>query len=111
MQKPRKYLNVKTEVDGIKFDSKREAREYGNLVYRQRAGEISHLEVHPKFLIVVNGVRIGSYTADFKFMDKAEGRFRVIDIKSPSTAKNTTFRIKKRLVEALYPGTKIEVAL
>ena len=39
-----KYRAVKTEVDGITFDSKREAARYMELMLMQRAGEIKRLE-------------------------------------------------------------------
>lgn len=37
----RKYNNKKVTVDGIVFDSKREASRYSELIMLQRAGEIS----------------------------------------------------------------------
>lgn len=41
--RPNKYNNHKTIVDGIKFDSIREAERYQELKLLETAGEISHL--------------------------------------------------------------------
>ncbi len=49
-----KYKAVRTEVDGIKFASKKEARRYGELLLLQRAGEISNLELQVPFLLTCN---------------------------------------------------------
>lgn len=43
--RPNKYNNRKTTVDGIKFDSIREAERYQELKLLEEAGEISHLEL------------------------------------------------------------------
>ena len=49
-----KYRNIKTVVDGITFDSAKEARRYGELKLLEKSGRISGLEVQPAFRIVVN---------------------------------------------------------
>lgn len=43
-----KYKAQPVTVDGIRFDSKKEARRYGQLKLMQQAGEISDLEVHKR---------------------------------------------------------------
>jgi len=57
----------KTQVDGITFDSRAEARRYVELKILQTAGVIRDLKTHPKWDLVVNGVRVGKYTADFSY--------------------------------------------
>ena len=102
----RKYSNKKTMVDGHLFDSKKEAVRYGLLKMRESLGEITHLELQPEFRCVVNGVLVCKYRADFAYFE--EGRGRIIeDVKSAITRKNRAYRIKKKLVEALYPGVTI----
>ena len=70
-----KYRNTKTELDGIVFDSKKEADRYAELRMLERAGTIKKLELQPKFLIckgvVWNGrkQRDRYYIADFKYYD------------------------------------------
>lgn len=98
-----KYRAVKTEVDGITFDSKREAARYMELVLLERAGEISRLELQPKYDCVVNGHKICTYKADFRYFN-ANGSV-VEDVKGMKTP---VYRLKKKLVEALYPGVKIQ---
>lgn len=103
-----KFGNTKVKLDGFTFDSKREAAIYAETMLRVKAGEIDHVEVHPRYDIIVNGVRIGFYKADLQWREK-DGRLRTIDVKNPATAKDPYFRLKLKLIEALYPGVKIEV--
>lgn len=96
-----KFNAVKTEVNGIKFDSKAEAKRYFDLTILQRAGEISQLELQPKYDLVVNGFTVCAYVADFKYRE-ADGGLVVEDVKSPITAKNRAYRIKLKLMKAIY---------
>tara|TARA_R100001082_G_scaffold8635_1_gene5056 strand:- start:2063 stop:2380 length:318 start_codon:yes stop_codon:yes gene_type:complete len=98
-----KYRAVKTEVDGIVFDSKREAARYMELMLLERAGEISHLELQPKYDCIINGKKICTYKADFRYFTKL-GNI-VEDVKG---VKTPIYRLKKKLVEALYAGVTIQ---
>ncbi len=104
--KGNKYRAVKTEVDGIMFDSKREAARYMELMLMQKAGEISHLELQPEYQCIINGKKICTYRGDFRYFTKKNSV--VEDVKSPYTAKNPVYRLKKKLVEALYRGVIIQ---
>jgi hypothetical protein len=101
-----KYFAKKTEYDGIVFDSKLEAARYKILKGYQEAGEITDLEVQVDFpcVITVEGEdkKICSYVADFRY--KRDGEVVVEDTKGIITQ---VFTLKKKLVEALYPGLKI----
>ena len=44
-QPKRKYGNKKIEIDGVKFDSKKEAKRYGYLQLLEVLGEIKDLEL------------------------------------------------------------------
>jgi hypothetical protein len=101
-----KYGNVKKTVDGITFDSLKEAARYGVLRLRERAGEIAQLEVHPRFPLVVHGQSCGDYIGDFAYRD-ADGVAHVEDVKSAATRKLPVYRLKSRLVWALY-GLRVE---
>lgn len=101
-----KYRNKKVTVNGIKFDSIKESRRYFDLTMLERAGEISQLELQPKYYLSINGVKVCSYTADFKYRDKS-GALVVEDVKSPATAKNPVYRLKKKLMFAIY-GIEIQ---
>lgn len=108
----RKYGNRKVEIDGVVFDSKREAQRYQELCLLERAGEITDLVCHPRYDFVVNGVRLGFYKADFRYLKQAPSRKGqrgtfvddvpvVEDVKSKPT-KTTTYRLKRKLMKALY---------
>jgi len=93
-----KYHNKKTTVDGITFHSKKEAARYQELKLLEKAKEISNLKLQVPFVIEVAGRHICKYLADFTYFDK-EGEFFVEDVKGVRTQ---TYRLKKKLVEALY---------
>lgn len=105
----RKYRNTPTVIDGIRFDSQAEGRRYSQLKLLEKAGEIKNIELQPKFPMEVNGKKVGRYTADFAYHDRATGKQVVEDVKSPSTAKGEAYRLRKKLVEALYGITITEV--
>lgn len=100
--KRNKYGAKKTFVDGVAFDSKAEARRYGELKTLLRGGLIADLELQPKFPIVVNDKKIGFYKADFKYRVLVDNHITVEDVKSGPTSKNPVYRLKKKLVEALH---------
>jgi hypothetical protein len=108
--KANKYRNVKTVLDGIKFDSKRESRRYAELKLLLKAKEISGLEVQVKFVLIpamrIHGVmqRAVTYTADFRYTDKY-GKVFIEDSKGLSTQ---VFKIKHRLMKQVHG---IEVVL
>jgi len=78
--KPSKYRSVKVSVDGITFHSKAEARRYGDLKTLQRAGEISRLELQPKYPFAIGGRKMFDCVADFTYLD-ANGVQVVEDVK------------------------------
>lgn len=106
----RKFHNVPTTVDGITFDSQKEAERYVQLQVLLKAGAISHLEVHPKFPLVVHEQDCGAYIGDFAYLT-ADGSRVVEDVKSPRTAKLPVYRLKRRLIWALYGLTIQEVVM
>jgi hypothetical protein len=103
-----KFLNIPTEVDGIRFDSRAEARRFGELRLLMRAGEISGLELQPKFELTVGGLKIADYFADFGYLNRLGVRITE-DVKSKAT-RTPVYRIKKKLVKALYGVEIVEVA-
>lgn len=92
-----KYGAIKTTVDGIKFDSKKEAARYRALVLLQKAGHISDLSLQPKFDLIVNGTKIGFYKADFKYM--LNGDQVIEDVKGMKTP---VYNLKKKMIKAIY---------
>ena len=47
-----KYKAIKTCVNGIEFDSRKEARRYQELLLLQRAGVILNLQMQVKFVLI-----------------------------------------------------------
>jgi Protein of unknown function (DUF1064) len=100
-----KYNAVRVKLDGYTFDSKAEARYYGDLTLQARKGQLLNLKVHPRFEIKLVRQKICDVILDFAFYDKIAGRDRYIDVKGRD---NALSRLKRKLVEAFY-GIKIEV--
>ena len=92
-----KYRNEPTEVDGRKFDSLAEARRYRELTWLRDAGKISQLRLQPRYPIVVNGVKICEYVADFEYLGQAG--MVLEDVKGVKTA---VYKLKKRLMLAVH---------
>ena len=106
-----KYHARRTTVDGHPFDSAKEASRYAALKLLHQAGHITALELQPTFPLWVLGasghpVHVGAYLADFRYWD---GTKEVVeDVKSPITA-TPLYRLKKKMVEAIYGITIIEI--
>jgi hypothetical protein len=102
----RKYKNLKPQIDGITFDSQKEANYYCELKIRKRIGEIEDFELQPGFLLQ-EGFRdkLGKwhrpikYRADFR-VKYFDGREEIIDTKGKRTA---SYQIKKKLLLKHYP--------
>lgn len=73
MRKINKYNAKKTIIDGIRFDSKKEAMRYSELRIMERAGQIERLELQPEFELLpsftLDGKKIRGvkYRADFSY--------------------------------------------
>ena len=92
-----KYRAVPTEVDGVRFASKKEAKRYQELKLLERAGKIRDLKLQPRYVITLNDIKICTYVGDFQYR---EGDVLVLeDVKG---VKTDTYRIKKKLVLAVY---------
>lgn len=110
-----KYRAVPTVIDNIRFASKAEARRYGELKLLAKAGEVRDLEIQPRFPLVVPTkgsvawTQVGHYVADFRYRLGAKGVLVVEDVKSKPT-KTPIYRLKKKMVEAIYGITITEVS-
>lgn len=101
----RKFRNQPIVVDGVRFDSKGEARRWAELQLLERAGEIRGLERQKRIKLTVEGVHICTWVVDFAYF---EGQRRVWeDFKNPVTAKHPVYRIKRKLAQAIYPAVEI----
>ena len=102
-----KYGAVRTEVDGRSFASKREAARYMELRLLERAGHITGLRCQQRYPLEINGVRVGTYTADFCYRET--GADMVEDVKSPAS-RTEAYILKRNLMLALYGITILETA-
>lgn len=89
--KKSKYGANKVEVDGIKFDSKKEADFYNELKLRLLAGDIKGFCRQAEFVLAPN-LR---YKADFVVFN-SDGTADVIDVKG---FKTDVYKLKKKLFE------------
>lgn len=96
-----KFNATATELDGLRFDSKKEARYYGQLKLRRATGEIIQFLRQVPFHLP-GGVR---YVCDFLEFH-ADGSVHFVDTKGVETA---DFKAKKRMVETLYAPIVIEI--
>lgn len=100
-----KYNAVKTLVDGIKFDSRKEAKRYQELKLLERAGAIKELELQPRFLLQDKFTldrktyRKIEYVADFKFWDNGKRSWIVEDVKG---VKTEVYKLKKKIFLKKY---------
>lgn len=107
-----KYKNLPASLDGIRFDSQREARRYYELTLLKRAGEIEDVVHHPRFELQPTfkknsmTYRAIVYEADFKVIH-ADGHIGIEDVKGGPLTKE--FRIKQKLFEYKYPDLTISI--
>ena len=100
-----KYNSKKTVVDGQKFDSKKEARRYQELLLMEKAGVIKNLSRQVKFVLIPSqryesgkvSERECSYKADFKYEE--DGKNVVEDVKGFRTKE---YIIKRKLMLYQY---------
>jgi hypothetical protein len=96
-----KYNAKKTIIDGITFDSKKEARRYCELELLKKAGEVSWFLRQVPF-DCGGGIK---YRLDFLIV-WTSGEVTFEDVKGFKTA---TYKMKKKLVESRYPIEITEV--
>jgi hypothetical protein len=102
-----KFGNEWVTIDGFKFQSKKEGEYYGKLKLRKRAGDIKDFKRQVSFSLVVNGVLICKYRADFVIYHNDDRR-EVIDVKSDPTEAVYSFTLIKKLMFALH---KIKITI
>ena len=95
------------------FDSKKEYNYYKTLILQKKASDprdrVTDIQTQVRYNIDVNEKRIGFYKLDFK-VKYADGRIEYVDVKGlKKGCAYQMFRIKKKLVEAIYLITIKEV--
>ena len=113
IQRSSKYKNKKTEIFGIKFDSKKEAERYIHLKAKEKNGEITGLKRQVRYELIpsqrINGKvveRKCDYVADFVYFDELKKETVVEDVKSKAT-RTSTYIIKRKLMLQKY-GIRIK---
>ena len=111
----KKYHNTKIQVDGIMFDSKLEAKRYGQLKMMERAGVIRDLELQPEYELIPSFRKNGKtwrravYKADFRYILCEDDRIIIEDVKGSTAVITDVFRLKQKLFEYQYPGLTIKI--
>ena len=100
--KKNKFGAKKVVIDNITFASKAEGIRYCDLKLLQIAGEITDLKCHPAYPLKINDVKVGRYTADFEYVDKATGEVIIEDVKGRITEASS---LRIRVFNALYGKT------
>ena len=105
MYKKNKYNNKITELDGIKFHSKKESLRYSQLKLQEKGGLIKDLrlqvsyELIPKLVIIGKTERAIKYVADFVYTDTLHETEIVEDVKGMIT---DVFKLKYRLMKQIH---------
>lgn len=105
-----KYFNKKTIVDGIQFDSKKEANRYCELKLLEKAGHIKNLSLQPRFILQPSFKKNGKtyrkieYVGDFMYLQ--DGKIIVEDTKGHETE---VFKLKHKLFEHKYPDYELRI--
>lgn len=111
-KKENKYHNKKVIVDGIKFDSKLEAKRYGQLKILEKAKEIKALKRQVPYILIPGYIKNGKkvkpikYLADFTYFDIKKNKLIIEDVKSVAT-KTDTYKLKKKIFEWRFPDLEI----
>lgn len=101
----RKYKNKRTTIKGIHYDSKFESKVGKDLEYRMMAKDIACFSRQVNFPLVVNGIKITTYRADF-VVEHNDKSLEVVEAKGFLTDLG---RIKLLLFEALFPQYKLTI--
>ena len=104
--KAHKYKAIKTVVDGITFDSKKEADHFKKLTLLQKAGKIQGLINQLPFSWIEKHSHDGKdivfkrrYIADFLYYDVELKKTIIVDVKGYKTAE---YKKKKKIVEQIF---------
>ena len=113
-----KYHNIKTIINGVKYDSKKESKRAFELELMQKGGLIKELERQKRFELQPKFVdnsgttqRKIEYVCDFYYYDLKDSVYVAEDVKSPATRQDKTYRLKKKMFLYEYPNIKFKEIL
>lgn len=98
-KKKSKYRANKTDVDGIPFDSKKEAARYRELKKKLKTGEIAFLARQVEYELNTDGNFSFAYIADFVYTDTNTGKVVVEDVKGFKTVE---YKKKCKLMKKVH---------
>lgn len=96
-----KYGNQKTIRNGMVFDSKREAKRYDDLMLLQANGEVRNLKRQVKYVMIVNGIRITTWKADFVYEELRKGEWKEV-VEDSKGYPNDRWPLKRKLMRACH---------
>jgi hypothetical protein len=104
-----KYNAKKTVIDGITFDSKKEAMRYEHLKNLERVGKIDRLVLQPRYTLqdkfeCADGEKLRKieYVADFEYEE--DGVVIVEDVKGMKT---DVYKLKRKWFKHNYDGVYV----
>jgi len=112
--------------DGTKCDSRHEMARYCDLLLLQKSGSITGLTVHPRYSLILGGVKILMkserypngrqlvYVADFCYLEQGHVDGKLVqkpvieDVKMQSGYRTEVYKIKRALMDAMgLPITEV----
>lgn len=115
-----KFGAKRTEIDGLTFDSKREAARYLVLVARMKAGDLRRLRCQPRYalcaLVIEHAdirdinrgansprrVPVCEYVADFEYEERDSAVTWNVVVEDAKGARTDVYKLKRRWFETQY---------
>lgn len=117
-----KYRNIKTVIDGITFDSKKEAKRYQELMILKQSGDVEEFIRQPEYILQDGFVnpwtgkkeREIKYRADFLVKYKDQDHWIVEDVKGMGksnrfTTRTSDFNLKRKMFILKYPDLEFRL--
>lgn len=115
-QRRSKYNARPTTIDGIRFDSRAEARRYEELVLLEKAGKIDEIDVHPHYELQAAFTdqwgrkhRAIHYIADFEYTELVAPDYIVTVVEDVKGFRTAVFRIKEKLFRKRYSHIDLRI--
>jgi len=115
--KGKKFNNEVTFIGDMRFDSKKEANRYMELLILVRCKKIENLQCQVPFELAERVLLLGEnrvkkalkYVCDFYYFDNETKKMIIEDVKSPATRKRESYRNKKHLMKTVLGLDIVEI--
>lgn len=96
-----KYHAKRTEFEGVFYDSVKEAKYMADLMWREKLGQVTNIEYHKLFRLVVDDKLICHYEADFVFDElvPVKGKLLGDPLGLEGRHKEQAFNLVRRVVD------------